>query len=202
MCNDTTEVSQSFKTMISCTKEVSVMSSRKTSLRPMVLAGMFLALAMVLPFLTGQIPQIGAALSPMHIPALLAGFFCGPWWAAAVGLVAPPLRYLLFGMPPIMPTGVAMSFELAAYGLTAGLLYRYLPKQNIYVYVSLIGAMLTGRLVWGAARVILFALGHSAFSWAAFIAGAFVNAVPGIIVHIILIPIVVIALKKHTAEAE
>ena len=71
------EVSQSFKTMISLTKEVYVMSSKK-SLDKMVLAAMFLAMAMVLPVLTGQIPQIGAALSPMHIPALLAGFFCGP----------------------------------------------------------------------------------------------------------------------------
>ena len=195
------EVSQSFKTMISLTKEVYVMSSKK-SLDKMVLAAMFLAMAMVLPFLTGQIPQIGAALSPMHIPALLAGFFCGPWWALAVGLIAPPLRYLLFGMPPIMPTGIAMSFELAAYGLVAGLLYQYLPKKNISVYVSLIGSMLAGRIVWGAARVILFALGHSAFSWAAFMSGAFINAIPGIVVHMLLIPLIVIALKKYTAEAE
>lgn len=177
------------------------MPSKNSSLNRMVMAAVFLAMAMVLPFLTGQIPQIGTALGPMHIPALLAGYFCGPWWALAVGLIAPPLRYLLFGMPPIMPTGIAMSFELAVYGMTAGLLDRYLPKKNSYVYVSLISAMLAGRIVWGAVRVILYGLGHSQFSWAAFLSGAFINAVPGIVVHIILIPILVIALRKYTAEA-
>ena len=93
----------------------------------MVTTAVCLALCMVLPFLTGQIPQIGSALSPMHIPVLLAGFLCGSWWAMAVGAVAPLLRFALFGMPPIFPTGVAMCFELAAYGLVSGLLYARLP---------------------------------------------------------------------------
>ena len=97
------------------------------AIRRMVTTAVCLALCMVLPFLTGQIPQIGSALSPMHIPVLLAGFLCGPWWAMAVGAVAPLLRFALFGMPPIFPTGVAMCFELAAYGLVSGLLYARLP---------------------------------------------------------------------------
>ncbi len=168
----------------------------------MVLAAMFLALALVLPFLTGQIPQIGSALSPMHIPVLLGGFFCGPWYALVVGFIAPLLRSVLFGMPPLMPTAVAMSFELATYGLVAGLLYQLLPKKIINIYVSLISAMLAGRVVWGVARVILYGLGQSSFGWAAFMSGAFINAIPGIIVHIILIPILVIALKDYTAKSD
>ncbi|MDY5612747.1 ECF transporter S component [Dysosmobacter sp.] len=155
-----------------------------------------LALCMVLPFLTGQIPEIGSALCPMHIPVLLAGFLCGPWWALAVGAVAPLLRFALFGMPPLFPTGAAMCFELAAYGLVSGILYRKLPKKAVNVYVSLVLAMLAGRIVWGIVMVILMGLSGSAFTWAAFVAGAFVNAVPGIIVHIILIPIIVLALRK------
>ncbi len=159
-------------------------------------AGVCLALCMVLPFLTGQIPQIGSAISPMHIPVLLAGFLCGPWWALAVGAVAPLLRFALFGMPPIFPVGLAMCFELATYGLVSGLLYRLLPKKTVNIYVSLVAAMLAGRVVWGIVMVILSGVTGSAFTWAAFLAGAFINAVPGIIIHIVLIPLLVVALRR------
>lgn len=170
--------------------------TRNSAILRMAYAAVCLALCMVLPFLTGQIPQIGSALSPMHIPVLLAGFLCGPWWAAAVGAVAPLLRFALFGMPPIFPTGVAMCFELAGYGLVSGLLYRKLPKKPVSVYVSLLAAMLAGRVVWGIVRVLLSGVAGEPFTWAAFMAGAFVNAVPGIIVHIALIPVIVLALRK------
>ncbi len=170
--------------------------TRNSAILRMAYAAVCLALCMVLPFLTGQIPQIGSALSPMHIPVLLAGFLCGPWWAAAVGAVAPLLRFALFGMPPIFPTGVAMCFELAGYGLVSGLLYRKLPKKAVNVYVSLLTAMLAGRVVWGIVRVLLSGVAGEPFTWAAFMAGAFVNAVPGIIIHILLIPGIVIALRK------
>ena len=169
---------------------------KKTTIRRMVWAAVCLALCMVLPFLTGQIPQIGSAISPMHIPVLLAGFLCGPWWAMAVGAVAPLLRFALFGMPPIFPTGVAMCFELAAYGLVSGALYARLPKKTSNIYVSLIAAMLLGRVVWGIVRVVLSGVSGEPFTWAAFMAGAFLNAIPGIIIHILLIPIIVLALNK------
>ena len=166
-----------------------------TLLRHLVYAAVCLALCMLLPLLTGQIPQIGSALSPMHIPVLLAGFLCGPWWALAVGFVAPMLRHVWMGMPPLI-TAIAMSFELAAYGLFSGLLYRLLPKKTVNIYVSLIGAMILGRIVWGIAMVVISGVSGSAFTWSAFIAGALLNAVPGIILHIVLIPILVMALKR------
>lgn len=166
-----------------------------TLLRHLVYAAVCLALCMLLPFLTGQIPQIGSALSPMHIPVLLAGFLCGPWWAMAVGFVAPMLRHVWLGMPPLI-TAIAMSFELAAYGLFSGLLYRLLPKKTVNIYVSLIGAMILGRIVWGIAMVVISGVSGSAFTWSAFIAGALLNAIPGIILHIVLIPILVMALKR------
>ena len=170
-------------------------SKTATLLRHLVYAAVCLALCMLLPFLTGQIPQIGSALSPMHIPVLLAGFLCGPWWAMAVGFVAPMLRHVWLGMPPLI-TAIAMSFELAAYGLFSGLLYRLLPKKTVNIYVSLIGAMILGRIVWGIAMVVISGVSGSAFTWSAFIAGALLNAVPGIILHIVLIPILVMALKR------
>ena len=170
-------------------------SRTKLLLRHLTCAAMCLALCLYLPFLTGQIPQIGRALSPMHIPVLLAGFLCGPWWAMVVGLAAPMLRHSLFLMPPLV-TAIAMSFELAAYGLFSGLLYRLLPKKTVNIYVSLIGAMILGRIVWGITMVVISGVSGSAFTWSAFIAGALLNAVPGIILHIVLIPILVMALKR------
>jgi len=168
----------------------------KSFLRSLTYASVCLALCMVLPFLTGQIPEIGSMLSPMHIPVLLAGFLCGPWWAMGTGAVAPLLRFALFGMPPPFPTGAAMCFELAAYGLIAGLLYRKLPKTTAAVYQSLLAAMILGRLVWGLAMVVITGLSGSAFTWAAFLAGAFLNAIPGIILHIALVPALVLALRR------
>lgn len=166
----------------------------------MVLSAMFLALALVLPLLTGQVQQIGNALCPMHIPVLLCGFFCGPWYAMAVGFIAPLLRFLIFGMPPIMPIGISMCFELLTYGLISGVLYRVLPKKRLYIYVSLVGAMLAGRIVWGISRAVLYGLGKSEFGLSAFISGAFANAVPGIVLQIILIPILVMVLQKYTRK--
>ncbi len=164
----------------------------------MILSAMFTALALLLPFLTGQLTQVGNALCPMHIPVLLCGYFCGPWYALAVGFVSPLLRFLLFGMPPLIPIGISMSLELAAYGFFSGFLYKLLPKKKVYIYVSLIGAMLCGRIVWGVARTVLYGLGKSEFGFAAFISGAFLNAVPGIIIQIVLIPVIVVSLRKFT----
>lgn len=156
---------------------------------------MCLALCLLLPFLTGQIPQIGSALCPMHLPVLLAGFLCGPWWALVTGLTAPLLRNLLFSMPPLL-TAIAMSFELGTYGVVSGLLYRRLPKNLAGIYISLITAMITGRIIWGIVRVAMTGMAGEAFTWAMFLAGAFTTAIPGIIIQLILIPVLVTAIRK------
>lgn len=169
---------------------------KRQDVRKMVFSALFLALGLVLPFLTGQIPQIGSKLSPMHIPVLLCGFVCGWKWGLLVGAVVPILRSVLFGMPPMMPTAAAMAFELAAYGLAAGVLYAMLPKKAVNVYVALIGAMIIGRAVWGIAAFALNTAMGAQFGWQAFAAGAFVNAVPGIVLHIALIPPIVLAMEK------
>lgn len=168
---------------------------RKT-VKNLVYSAVCLALCMVLPFLTGQIRSIGNALCPIHIPVLLAGFICGPWWAMSIGVAAPLLRFVLFGMPAIFPMGIAMCFELATYGLVCGLLYQKLPKKVPCIYISLITAMVLGRVVWGIMRALLSGVAQSPFTWAAFFAGAFTTAIPGIITHIVLIPLVVMALRR------
>ena len=174
---------------------------RKTKLtsaqiRRLTYAALFLALAMVLPFITGQIPEIGSMLCPMHIPALLCGFLCGWPWGLAVGFIAPLLRSVVFGMPALFPGAVAMAFELAVYGGMAGYLYHRLPRRNGTVYAVLLLSMIAGRIVWGGVRVILAGLSGSTFTWALFLAGAVTNAIPGIILQLVLIPILVVAMER------
>ena len=169
---------------------------KHNQVKRLVLASMFLALALVLPFLTGQIPEVGSMLCPMHIPVLLCGFFCGWPWGAAVGVIAPLLRSLIFGMPPMFPTALCMAVELAAYGAVSGYLYEKLPRKKSSVFVSLISAMIVGRLLWGAARFLCAGLDPSAFGLGAFWAGAVTSAIPGIIVQLVLIPVLVYALEK------
>ncbi len=169
---------------------------KKQSTRKLVFAALLLALGLVLPFLTAQIPQVGSMLLPMHLPVLLCGFVCGWPYGLLVGAVTPLLRSMLFGMPPLYPTAVAMAFELAAYGLLAGLFYKLLPKKPVYVYVALILAMLGGRAVWGLAQMVLMRLVAQPFTWQIFMAGAFGNALPGILVQLVLIPVIVLALRS------
>ncbi len=173
-------------------------NSTKTSLRikRLVVSGLCLALALVLPFLTGQIQQIGNMLCPMHLPVLLCGFVCGWPWGLAVGAIAPIMRSLIFHMPVLMPNAVAMAVELAVYGLCAGLLYKLLPKKIPFIYLNLGCSMLAGRVVWGLFSAILAGVRNTPFGLEMFFAQAFVNAVPGIVLQLVLIPLIVIALRR------
>ena len=162
----------------------------------MILSAAFLALAYIMPFLTGQIPEIGAMLCPLHIPVLLCGFICGWPWGLAVGFIAPLFRSLTLGMPPFFPKALCMAFELAAYGAISGLMHRILPRRKPYIYVSLLTAMIIGRLVWGTAMFLCLGLSGGSFTFAAFLAGAVTNAIPGIILQIVLIPVLVMVLSK------
>lgn len=166
------------------------------NVKKLVAAGVCLALGLVLPFLTGQIPEIGSMLLPMHIPVLICGFVSGPFYGLAVGFITPLLRSLLFGMPKMMPSAVGMAFELAAYGAFSGLFYRLLPKKKLFIYVSLLGAMAAGRVVWGLVSFVLYRILGNPFTVEIFLAGAFLNAIPGIICQLILIPVIIMALQK------
>lgn len=169
---------------------------KKTSTSKLVLSGFFIVLGLILPFFTAQIPSIGNMLLPMHIPVLLCGFVCGGPAGILVGFILPLFRSLLFGMPPIYPTALAMAFELATYGFMTGLFYKLLPKKTLLIYINLILSMLIGRFVWGAVSLILYNLSGSAFTLKIFMTAALFNAVPGIIIQIIIIPLIVMALQR------
>lgn len=168
----------------------------------LTLAAMFLALGLLLPFLTGQIPQIGKMLLPMHLPVLLCGLLCGWRYGACIGFVLPPLRSILFGAPVFFPAGTAMAFELMCYGLVIGLLYHRTPRQGLLaLYRALLAAMLSGRAVWGLVQTIQLGLFGDGFTLELFLAGAFFQAVPGILLQLLLIPGIMLALERTGACA-
>ena len=170
-------------------------STRNSSaVRKLTYSALCLALAMVLPFLTGQVPEIGSMLCPMHIPALLCGFLCGWPWGLAVGFLSP-LLCSMFGMPPIW-VAIPMAFEMATYGAVSGWLYRKLRGRGGRIYLSLIIAMLAGRLVWGLVQFLLAGLRSTTFNLAMFLSGAITTALPGIILQLVLIPVLVVVMER------
>ena len=163
----------------------------------MTFSALFLAIAYVLPFLTGQIQQIGNMLCPMHIPVLLCGFICGAPWGFMIGVIAPILRSIMLGMPSLFPTAFCMALELGTYGSMAGFLYKRFSKKKGIIYFSLIIAMISGRIIWGIAMFGCMNIAGGKFGIEAFVAGAVTNAIPGMILQIILVPILVALTEKN-----
>ena len=169
----------------------------RQEIRKLTISAMLFAMGLVLPFLTGQIPRIGSMLLPMHIPVFLCGLICGWKYGAMVGVLLPVVRSFLFGMPPVVPTAVAMSFELCTYGAIAGFVYfrlGYFCMRSLYK--SMLLAMVAGRVVWAAAMMVLMGVNGGTFTFEMFAAGAFLNAIPGIALQLVLIPAVMVALGK------
>lgn len=169
----------------------------KTQLRTLTFAAMLLAIGLVLPFLTGHIPEIGGMLLPLHLPVLLCGLICGWKYGLAVGVILPIMRSMIFAMPPMYPNAVVYAFELATYGFVIGILYEKAKWQCIRsLYRCMIAAMLAGRIVWGIAKAVTMGLAGKSFTLAAFIAGGFTEAIPGIILQLLLIPAIMLLLDK------
>lgn len=165
------------------------------STKKITLSAVFLALGLILPFFTGQIQEIGNKLLPMHIPVMLCGIVCGWKYGLLIGFITPLLRSFLFSMP--IPTkAIGMAFELATYGLIIGILYSRLVHKKFRIYISLLTAMIAGRIVWGISSVLIYGISKSSFTWQMFIGGALLNAIPGIVLQLVLIPTLMLALEK------
>ena len=167
----------------------------RNSTRKMVYSAICAALGVVLPIAFHSVQNAGSIFLPMHIPVLLCGLLCGPWYGLACGILAPVLSSTLTGMPPaaILPS---MIVELAVYGLVSGLMKKA-TKNNI---ISLVTAMLAGRIVSGLAKAFIFNAGS--YGIKAWVTGSFVTALPGIIIQIVLIPIIMIALERAKLAPE
>lgn len=160
-----------------------------------IICAIMIAMCVVLPQAFHAIPNAGSIYLPMHIPVLLCGLITGPLFGLLCGIAGPLLSSLITGMPGIgyLPQ---MMIELAIYGLVSGLLMNLIKTKKIYVdvLISLIGAMLVGRIVAGILKALIFAYGEYSISlWAT---SYFLTGLPGIIIQIVLIPIIYGALAK------
>ncbi len=170
---------------------------KNKNLLNLVLSAMFLALGIVLPFLTGQIKEIGNMLLPMHIPVMLCGLICSPQYGLIIGAITPILRSSLFGMPVMFPSAIGMAFELSTYGFVIGYLFKNTKWKCIKsLYRCMLISMVSGRVVWGIVQCFLLGLGDNGFTMTAFISSSFLKAIPGIILQLVLIPAVMLILGK------
>ncbi len=165
-----------------------------TSVKRMILAAVCVALCVVLPIAFHAIPNAGSVFLPMHIPVLICGMICGWPYGLVCGLMGPLLSSVLTGMPPaaILP---AMMVECGIYGLTTGLVLKYLRTGKTYLdlYIALVAAMLAGRVLSGIAKALIFTPGMAMSAW---VASSFVTALPGIAIQLAFLPSVVYALMK------
>lgn len=173
--------------------------------KSLTLAAFFVALCIVLPITFHSVPNAGSIFLPMHLPVLMCGLICSWRYGLACGILGPLLSSLLTGMPPmvILP---GMLCELAVYGLITGLLVNRISTRNriVNLYIPLVCAMLVGRVFYGVMNAFIFKAGD--YSMAIWLASAFVTAIPGIAIHLVLIPFLVYVLQKsgligHNAHA-
>ena len=169
----------------------------KLNVKTLTYSGLFLALGLVLPQIFHLFGGTGTIFLPMHIPVLLAGFFLGAYPAALVGLLTVILSATLTGMPPV-PVVYFMMAEVTAYGFLSGLFYK---KFRLNVYISLLLAMILGRIILGATVYTLQPLLNLKLSPAVYMTNALINGIPGIIIQIVFIPALVFALERFMVRS-
>lgn len=160
------------------------------------LCAMCIALCCVLPIAFHAL-SLGHTFSPMHIPVLLCGMICGPAYGAFCGIAGPVLSSLLTSMPSV--TGlISMVPELVAYGCVSGMLMKRVRtgKLSLDLYLSLVPAMLAGRVVGGIASALFYLGNSSAYSFELFVTSYFVTALPGIVLHLVVVPTLAVVLAK------
>lgn len=179
-------------------KDVDRMTKNNKQLNDLILSGVYLAIGLVLPLLTMQVKEIGDSLLPMHLPVMLCGMMCGSGYGLVIGALLPVVRAFLFGMPPLYPNAVWMAAELATYGFIVGILYnRFFKKQLWWIYASLVISMISGRVVWGIVKLLLLSNSGKLFTFGAFITGGFIDAIPGIILQLLLIPLIIMLKNNY-----
>jgi len=166
----------------------------KCSVKNMTLTAVCIALCVVLPIAFHSIPDAGSVFLPMHIPVLICGMICGWPYGFICGLMGPLVSSALTGMPPIaiLP---AMMLECGTYGMVSGIMLELVHTKSTYgdLYISLVTAMLAGRVMSGIAKALIFMPGMSMTAW---ITASFITALPGILIQLVFLPSVVLTLMK------
>lgn len=167
------------------------MNSKLTT-KELVSGGLLLAIGILLPMIFHSFGMMGPVFLPMHIPVLIGGLILSPYLALVLGIATPIISGVLTGMPPMFPMAVIMAFELGAYGIIASLATRKFKLSSI---PSLIISMIGGRIVAGLTVAALVQLFGIKMNPIAFVKGAVITGLPGIIIQIIIIPSLMYALK-------
>ena len=171
-------------------KNREMLTSNRTLL--MIWAAFFVTLGVLVPTIFHAVGGLGKVFLPMHIPVILCGFICGPYYGLLCGVIAPILSSMITGMPVLLPNGVIMAFELAAYGFVSGYFYQ----RDLGLLPSLVFAMLTGRILSGALTAFVLGFAGKEYGVSAFITASFVTGLPGIVIQLVLIPVLVKAIEK------
>lgn len=166
--------------------------------KKIILSGIFIAFGIILPMIFHTVNMAGPIFLPMHIPVLIAGFLLGPFYGGLVGLITPILSGLMTGMPPIVPVMPIMAFELFAYGTITGFLFEKTNK----IYISLIVAMIGGRLFAMVGAYIVSITIAPQVSPLMFVFGNLAQAIPGMLIQLICIPILVKFTSKNPEIAK
>ncbi len=166
--------------------------------KKLTLTAMFLSLGIVLPMLFGQVPQIGSMLLPMHIPVFLCAFICGWKYSVPMSFILPLLRTVLFSRPKPYPDAIAIAFELAVYALVAGIIFGVFSKKDLKaVYVSMLSAMILGRVVRILVQMALLGLKGTHFTFSAVFSSVVIVGLPGIILQLIAVPLILFTFKRN-----
>lgn len=171
----------------------------RLKIKKLALTSVFIAIGIIIPILFHSVSMFGKIFLPMHIPVILCGIICGPVFGVTAAIMTVILSSIITGMPPLYPMAVIMIFELITYAIVSGVIIRLLRNRLntiITLYISLVVAMLLGRLILGIASVIFIGILGTGYSMEAFITGAFVTGLTGIIIQLILIPWLIIILNK------
>lgn len=163
-------------------------------IKKIVLTAVCAALCVVVPMAFHSIPNAGSIFLPMHLPVLLCGMLCGWPFGLTCGLIGPLLSSLITAMPPAAALP-GMLVECTVYGAVAGALLQHVNTKNRYadLYISLVPAMLLGRVLSGIVKTLILTPGLSLAAWAT---ASFVTSLPGIAIQLILLPILVIGLER------
>lgn len=168
---------------------------KMSNVKKSIITAVCIALCYVIPLMFHGIQNAGNIFCPMHIPVFICGLICGWQYGLLCGIAGPALSSALSGMPPvaILPS---MMVELAVYGTVAGLMMKLVRTKSTYadLYISLIVAIVCGRVLAGLAKALIFARGS--YSMSAWIAGSVVTSWPGTVIQLVFIPTIVFALMK------
>ena len=168
---------------------------KMSNVKKSIITAVCIALCYVITLMFHGIQNAGNIFCPMHIPVFICGLICGWQYGLLCGIAGPALSSALSSMPPvaILPS---MMVELAVYGTAAGLMMKLVRTKSTYadLYISLIVAIVCGRVLAGLAKALIFARGS--YSMSAWIAGSVVTSWPGTVIQLVFIPTIVFALMK------